>query len=286
MYLGVDVGGTKIEAIVLSNGGMELARKRILTPQGKYRETVNAISSLVAELEKETSSSCQVGVGTPGSISPATGRMQNCNSTCLNGEDLKADLETALQREIKLANDADCLALSEALDGAGKGYNTVFAVILGTGVGGGSIVNGTLVTGPNALTGEWGHTPIPRTLPARPCYCGRINCVETWLSGPALEQSHFEQTGAQKSADQIDLKESKALDKYMDLLALSLGSVINSIDPECIVFGGGLSNIDRLYTELPLLTAQYIMPDTCRTTFKKAVHGDSSGVLGAARLWL
>ena len=289
MRIGIDLGGTKIEAVGLYANGDETKRIRVQTPQGQYTETVTAIAQLVHELENRFEAANSIGICTPGSISPVTGLMQNCNSTCLNGQSLKTDLEQSLNRTISMSNDADCLALSEAIDGAAAHAKTVFGVILGTGVGAGYAVNKALITGPNALTGEWGHNPLPVPVsPDRNCYCGRVNCVETWLSGPGISQTYKNQTGKTASAENIATMNSKeateTIDLFIEQLSASLGTIINAIDPEVIVFGGGLSNIERIYQELPKRITSYIMPDICNTQFVPAKHGCSSGIRGAARL--
>jgi fructokinase len=268
--IGVDLGGTKIEALALDRDGRELVRKRIATPAGDYEATVRAVCALVLEIESHIGTPAKVGVGMPGALSRLTGLVMNANSTCLIGKPLKQDLERALNREVRLANDANCFALSEAVDGAGKGAEVVFGVILGTGVGAGIVVRGEVLTGPNAIAGEWGHNPLPlpcnEDLPLRDCYCGREGCIETYLSGPAL----------QKDPD---------MDRYEERLARSLAGVINILDPDVIVLGGGLSNIERLYANVPVLWRPYVFSDQVATRFAKHVHGDSSGVRGAAWLW-
>ena len=268
--IGMDLGGTKIELIVLDGGGKELLRKRVPTPQGDYGATVRTAVSLVLEAEKELKSKATVGVGIPGSQSRVTGLIKNANSTCLIGHDLKGDLERALGREVRIENDANCFALSEATDGAGKGAKVVFGVILGTGVGAGIVVNGEVLVGPNAIAGEWGHNPLPlprkEDLPLPDCYCGRKGCVEAYLSGPAYA------------------KDGENLDRYEERLARSLAGVINILDPDVIVLGGGISNIQRLYTNVPVLWKPYVFSDQVATKLLPPVHGDSSGVRGAA--WL
>jgi fructokinase len=242
----------------------------VSTPQNDYDATIRLVASLVLEFESESKKSATVGVGMPGAISRLTGRVKNANSTCLIGRDLKGDLEKRLQREIRLANDANCFALSEAIDGAGRGAEVVFGVILGTGVGAGVVVRGEVLTGPNAIAGEWGHNPLPapnaQDLPLRDCYCGRKGCIETYLSGPAL----------QRDAD---------LGRYEERLARSLAGVINILDPDVIVLGGGISNIKSLYTNVPPLWQGHVFSDSVATRLARPVHGDSSGVRGAAWLW-
>jgi predicted NBD/HSP70 family sugar kinase len=275
--IGVDLGGTKIEGAALDAAGRIVERLRMPTPMGRYDATVAAIVDVVQSLEAKAGARASVGVATPGARSLVDGRIKNANSTCLNGRPLKEDLERALSREIRMANDANCFALSEAADGAARGAAVVFGVILGTGVGGGVVVNGRIVTGANAIAGEWGHNPLPlpepddQPLPA--CYCGRKGCIETYLSGPAL--------GAQVTA----LGEQTALERYERRLARSLAGVINVLDPDVVVLGGGLSNIRRLYGEVPALCKEYVFSDDIRTKIVPPMYGDSSGVRGAAWLW-
>ena len=246
-------------------------RKRVPTPRGNYAATVQAAVSLVREAEKELNTRATVGVGIPGSQSRVTGLIKNANSTCLIGHDLKGDLERALGREVRVENDANCFALSEATDGAGKGAKVVFGVILGTGVGAGIVVNGEVLVGPNTIAGEWGHNPLPlprkEDLPLPDCYCGRKGCIEAYLSGPALE------------------KDGGSLDRYEERLARALAGVINILDPDVIVLGGGISNVQRLYASVPLLWKPYVFSDQVATRLAPPVHGDSSGVRGAAWLW-
>jgi fructokinase len=276
MRIGIDLGGTKIEGIVLDDSGAMLARRRVATPQGDYRATVEAVVSLVRAIEAEAGRQGTVGVGMPGALSSLSGRVKNSNSTCLIGQPLQGDLEAALSREVRLANDANCFALSEAIDGAGRGVRVVFGVILGTGVGGGIVVDGRVLVGPNAIAGEWGHNPLPLPndddLPLRPCYCGRAGCIETYLSGPALEREHA-------AAGEL------AWVRYESRLARSLAGVINLLDPDVIVLGGGVSNVARLYASVPRLWAAHVFSDHVATRLEKPTHGDSSGVRGAAWLW-
>ena len=267
---GIDLGGTKIELIALDSR-KEVFRKRVPTPQGDYAATVQTAVSLVLEAEKELKTKGTVGVGIPGSQSRVTGLIKNANSTCLIGHDLKGDLERALEREIRLENDANCFALSEAMDGAGQEDEVVFGVILGTGVGAGIVVRGEVLVGPNAIAGEWGHNPLPlpraEDLPLPDCYCGRKGCGEAYLSGPAYA------------------KDGENLNRYEERLARALAGVINILDPDVIVLGGGISNIQSLYTNVPVLWQPYVFSDQVRTRLAKPVHGDSSGVRGAAWLW-
>ncbi len=271
MRFGVDLGGTKIELIALDDSGREILRLRVSTPQGDYRETVGVVASLVADVETKLKTKATIGVGIPGSLSRVTGMVKNANSTCLIGHDLKGDLEKALGREIRIENDANCFALSESVDGAGKGAKVVFGVILGTGVGAGIVVNGEVIVGPNAIAGEWGHNPLPlprgEDLPLPGCYCGRKGCIEAYLSGPALA------------------KDGENLGRYEERLARALAGVINILDPDVIVLGGGISNVDRLYATVPVLWRPYVFSDQVATRLSPPVHGDSSGVRGAAWLW-
>jgi fructokinase len=266
--IGIDLGGTKIEAVALDAAGHAVFRRRTPSPRGDYRATLAAIAGLVREAGEGT-----VGVGIPGAISRASGLVKNANSTWLIGKPLKQDLEKAIGREVRLGNDANCFALSEAVDGAGAGAEVVFGVILGTGVGGGIVVRGQVLTGPNAIAGEWGHNPLPlpqsEDLPLRPCYCGRDGCIETYLSGPALERDGGE----------------AALDRYEERLARALAGVINILDPDVIVLGGGVSNVARLYSNVPRLWQRHVFSDRVDTRLLPPKHGDASGVRGAAWLW-
>lgn len=301
MRIGVDLGGTKIEAIVLDAQGVTLARQRVPTPAGDYAATVQAIADLVLSLEKAQGQVGTVGVATPGAIAPGTGRLKNANSVCLNGQPLQTDLQAALQREVRLANDADCFALSEARDGAAAGAAVVFGVIVGTGTGGGVVVNGRLVRGANAIAGEWGHNPLPwpqaDELPGPECYCGRCGCIETFLSGPGLARDHLAVTGESREATEIvaqaaagDPAAEATLQRYERRMARALASVINLLDPAVIVLGGGLSNVHRLYAAVPALWGEYVFSagvgdEPVRTRLVPPQHGDSSGVRGAAWLW-
>ena len=271
MRIGIDLGGTKIEMLALDDAGKEVLRKRVPTPQNDYEATVRAVVDLVHQFEKNSREHSTVGIGIPGALSRVTGLVKNANSTCLIGRDLKGDLQKALGREVRVANDANCFALSEAVDGAGKGAEVVFGVILGTGVGAGIVVRGEVLTGPNAIAGEWGHNPLPlprkEDLPLPDCYCGRKGCIETYLSGPAYA------------------RDGENIDNYEERLARALAGVINILDPDVIVLGGGISNIPRLYANVPVLWRQYVFSDQVATRFAPPMHGDSSGVRGAAWLW-
>ncbi|WP_439101045.1 ROK family protein [Congregibacter sp.] len=301
LLLGVDLGGSKIEAAIMDTGGTVSHRARCATPNNSYDGSLSAIKELCEELESEAGlrERLPLGICTPGSPSPKTGLMRNCNSTALNGQPLRADLEARCARPVRMANDADCLALSEACDGKGAEADSVFGVILGTGVGGGIVIHGALLQGPNAISGEWGHNPMPldrvNTLPpelaaSRLCYCGRENCIETWLSGPGLALSHEQLHGESISVDQLSVQSPddahrKILSLYTDMLAAALAGVINLLDPEAVVIGGGLSNIPHLYRKVPELLTGKLFSDVCRTKIYAAQHGDSSGVRGAAWLW-
>jgi fructokinase len=293
--LGIDLGGTKTEIIAIGEDGDELLRRRRPTPRNDYEGTLGAIRDLILQAERELGARGTIGAGTPGAISPATRLLKNANSVWLNDRPLDRDLERVLGRPVAVANDADCLALSEATDGAGAGADPVFAVIIGTGVGGGIVVRGRPVNGPNAITGEWGHNPLPwptpDELPGPPCYCGLTGCIETWLSGPGLAQDFERTSGRQLQPREIvaaavsgDEEAEAAMLRYEDRLARGLAMVINILDPEAIVLGGGLSRVERLYTAVPARLDRYVFTDVVRTRVRPPVHGDSSGVRGAA--WL
>jgi len=294
--IGIDLGGTKIEIVALATDGGERLRRRIPTPQGDYAATLAAVAGLVRQAEAELGTRARIGIGTPGSLSPWNGLVRNANSTCLNGQPLKQDMEALLGREIRIANDADCFAASEALDGAAAGAKSVFGVILGTGVGGGIVIDGHLLQGANAVAGEWGHIPLPlpdaSDLPLPPCYCGRAGCLETYLSGPGLAADHARRHGGQLDAETIaraaaagDADCEATLQRYEDRLARGLAMVINLLDPEVIVLGGGLSRLSRLYTHVPERWMRHVFSDGVRTALRPAMHGDASGVRGAAALW-
>jgi fructokinase len=298
MRIGIDLGGTKIEGLVLNGDGAERARLRVATPNDTYEGTVQAIADLVAGLEKQAGARCTVGIGHPGAISPATGLIKNANSTRLNGRPLRADLEHRLEREVRMQNDANCLAVSEASDGAAAGCGIVFGVILGTGVGGGVVIDGKPLTGAQAIAGEWGHNPLPYPRdderPGLRCYCGRTGCIETWLSGPHLQAEFERRTGRTLRATDIadaalagDAQAAEQMEIYCDRLARALSGVINIIDPHAIVLGGGLSRMSLLYDRVPQLWKKYVFsePDLIVTRLLPPRFGDSSGVRGAAWLW-
>lgn len=298
MRLGIDLGGTKIEGLIIDDAGAEKARLRIPTPATSYEEDVKAIADLVAELERRVGTRCTVGIAHPGAVSPATGLIKNANSTRLNGQPLKADLERALDREIRLANDANCFAISEASDGAAAGCGIVFGVILGTGVGGGIVIDRQIVTGAQAIAGEWGHTPLPLPRdderPGRQCYCGRMGCIETWLSGPRLQDQFAQRTGRRIRATDIadaalqgDAAATAQMEAYCDRLARALSVIVNILDPHAIVLGGGLSKMAVLYQRVPELWKRYVFSEAefIATKLLPPRYGDSSGVRGAAWLW-
>jgi fructokinase len=295
MRIGIDLGGTKTEGIALDPSGVERFRGRIPTPRGDYEATLGAIVGLVREAESVVGPAT-VGVGIPGAVSPATGLVKNANSTWLNGRPLREDLADRLQREVRIANDANCFALSEAVDGAAAGQPIVFGVIVGTGTGGAVVANGQVLIGTNAIGGEWGHNPMPwpeaGEWPGPACYCGRTGCIETFLSGPGLSADHRAATGDDLEARVIaaraaagDAAADATMARYEGRLARALASVINVVDPHAIVLGGGLSNIERLYDRVPRLWGRFVFSDHVATALLRAQHGDSSGVRGAAWLW-
>ncbi len=297
--LGIDLGGSKIEIVALAADGRCALRRRVATPRGDYRGTLRAIATLVTDTETALGvppGACTVGIGTPGSLSPQSRRLRNSNSVCLNGEPLLDDLQTLLAREVRIANDANCFAMSEAADGAGASGAVVFGVILGTGVGAGIVVQGSVLAGCNGIAGEWGHNPLPwprdDERPGRACYCGRAGCIETWLSGPALEFDYGQTARRPLDAAAIvalaaagDATAQAALARYEERLARALAHVINILDPDVIVLGGGMSNADSLYRRVPEGWGPWIFADRVATRLVRNAHGDSSGVLGAARLW-
>ncbi len=296
MRIGVDLGGTKIEALALADDGRERLRRRVATPRGDYRAIVEAVAGLVESMEAALGERARVGVGIPGALSAATGRVKNANSTELIGHPLDRDLAERLARPVRVENDANCFAVSEARDGAAAGAHTVFGVILGTGVGGGIVVRGEVLAGANRIAGEWGHNPLPcpgdAERPGPACYCGRAGCIETWLSGPALAADHRRRGGAPLAAADVvsaaaagDPVAEAALAAWEDRLARALAGVINVLDPDVIVVGGGLSNVARLYGAVPARWGRYVFSDSVLTALRPPRHGDSSGVRGAAWLW-
>ena len=295
MRIGVDLGGTKIEAIAL-DGERVLARRRVPAPRDDYDRTLRAVCDLVIAIQKETGESGTVGVGIPGTVSAQTGLVKNANSVWLIGRPLDRDLAGALGQDVRVANDANCFALSEATDGAAKGAHTVFGVIIGTGTGAGIVVGGQVLEGRHRIAGEWGHNPLPwpsdGERPGAPCYCGRIGCIETFLSGPGLSRTYAELTNMRVEPADIasragagDNAARSALETYETQMARALASVINVVDPDVIVLGGGLSNIERLYENVPARWGPYVFSDHADTPLVRAAHGDSSGVRGAAWLW-
>jgi len=296
LRLGIDLGGTKIEGRVLAEDGTERARTRILAPQGDYRATVAALVDIVGALEKEVASETAVGIGIPGSLSPATGLVRNANSTWLNGRPLRQDLEAALDRPLRFANDANCFALSEATDGAGAGARSVFGVIIGTGCGGGIVLDGCLLEGARGIGGEWGHNPLPWSEPDEhpgpTCWCGRQGCMEMWASGTGLSADYQRRTGELVSGHEIVARAAlgeptagTSLDRHASRLARGIAHVINIVDPEVVVLGGGLSKLPHLYEAVPRLAAPYVFSDVKNIVVRPPKWGDASGVRGAAWLW-
>jgi fructokinase len=292
LRIGIDLGGTKTEGIVMEASGAIVARERRPTPQAEgYRAILDTVGALATALEQQAGQPCRIGIGTPGSISTATGNLKNSNTVCMNGRPVKADLEKLLNREVRIANDANCFALSEALDGAGKDHGVVFGVILGTGVGGGLVFHGRLHEGPQHIAGEWGHNVLEQDGPR--CYCGRHGCVETFLSGPGLVLDFrasggdpgFDAQAIVAAAEHGDALAEAAMQRYLDRFGRALGAVVNILDPDAVVLGGGMSNIARLYDEGRGRVARYVFNDAPRTNLLPNVHGDSSGVRGAAQLW-
>lgn len=295
LCLGIDLGGTKIEIIALDKKGKTLLQRRVPTPQKDYQATLRVMTDLVYQTETELGQQGSLGIGVPGSLSPATGLMRNANSTCLNGQPLKWDMEKLLKRPVIVANDANCFALSEAMDGAAKKAASVFAVIIGTGTGAGIVVDKKILNGQNRIAGEWGHNPLPwpkpDEIPGPQCWCGLNSCIETWLSGPGLTRDYYQESGEEKTAVEIiseaevgEKIAEKILQRYENRLARALAHIINILDPEIIVLGGGLSNIERLYKNVPEQWGKYIFSDCVNTILVPPMFGDSSGVRGAA--WL
>jgi fructokinase len=296
MRIGIDLGGTKIEGIAISDDGEELLRKRVPTPAGDYRATLQQIRFLVDHIETSLGERGSIGIGTPGALSPASGLLKNSNSVCMNGKPVMNDLRSLLGRDIRMANDANCFALSEATDGAAAGAEVVFGVIIGTGTGAGLAIHGHILTGPNAIAGEWGHNPLPWPAdderPGPVCYCGKQGCIETWLSGPGMSRDYLELSARALEAKEIvelamqgEEKAEHCLQRYEDRMARSLAHVINILDPDVIVLGGGMGNIDRLYHNVPEIWGRYVFSDRVDTKLLAPGYGDSSGVRGAAWLW-
>lgn len=295
MKIGIDLGGTKTEIAAFDDSGAQVLRHREPTPSGDYAATLALIKTLISDAQQKLGTTATIGIGTPGALSPSTGLMRNSNSTCLNQKPFKIDVERVLGREVRLANDANCFALSEAHDGAAAGAASVFGVILGTGVGGGIVINGRVIDGPNAIAGEWGHNALPwpedDERPGAPCYCGKHGCIETFLSGPGLAHDYAQAIRARISAEEIvarsasEAAAAQAMSRYENRLARALASIINVLDPEVIVLGGGLSNVEPLYKNIPALWGKWVFSDIVRTRLVRNQHGDSSGVRGAAWLW-
>ncbi len=293
MRFGLDLGGTKMEAVLLNEAGEIVWRQRRPTPSENYEAIIETIAELVGEADRESTQEISIGIGMPGSLSPKTGLVRNSNTQCLNGRAIQQDLESKLARQVRLANDANCFALSEATDGAGAGAQSVFGVIIGTGCGGGLVFNGELQNGANSIGGEWGHNPLaaPRAeeLPGPPCYCGRHGCNEVWISGSGFARDHEAIAGEKLTAEQIIANDSAAakasFERLCGRIARALGAVINVVDPDVIVLGGGLSNVDALYTHIPEIWDAYIFSDVIETRLVKNKHGDASGVRGAAWFW-
>jgi fructokinase len=296
LRIGIDLGGSKIAGLALGSGGEILAEHRMPAPRHDYEATIKAIGEMLHRLDHSPGRQGSIGIGMPGSISPSSGLVQNANSTWLNGKPFARDLESYLQRPVRLANDANCFALSEAIDGAGAGARSVFGVIIGTGCGGGLVLDGVVVNGPRGIGGEWGHNPLPWPEPAEypgpRCWCGRQGCMEAWVSGPALESDHARHTGEQLATEQVAARaaagsrEAQAsLDRHASRLARGLAHVVNIFDPEAVVLGGGLSQLDHLYQVLPRLVAPHVFADCGQVVIKPPRWGDASGVRGAAWLW-
>jgi len=296
MRIGIDLGGTKIEGIALTADGSVRERRRVPTPRDDYDATIAALASLVRDLEAACGETGSVGIGHPGATSPATGLIKNANSTWLNGRPLARDVESLLERPVRLANDANCFALSEAVDGAAADVTVVFGVIIGTGTGGGVVVNRSVLTGPNAIAGEWGHNPLPwpreDELPGPSCYCGKQGCIEVFLSGPGFAGDHEARTGVPMRAPEIaaaaergETQPARSLERYVDRMTRSMATIINVLDPDAIVLGGGMSHIDALYRLVPERWGRYVFSDRVNTPLRKAKHGDASGARGAAWLW-
>lgn len=293
--MGIDLGGTKTEVIVLDPEQRPVFRKRVATPATGYDEILSMLTDLVKQTRAELQFDMSVGVGTPGAISPGSGRLRNSNTVCMNGKPLASDLQQRLGRAVRIENDANCFTLSEALGGAARDYKIVFGVIIGTGTGGGIVIDGKLVNGPHSISGEWGHNPLPWQRSedgSSACYCGKMACIETFLSGPGLTNSYKTRSGDLLGSEDIvaaagagNVACASMLDLYHDQLARALAPVINILDPHAIVLGGGMSNIESIYREVPKLLPRYVFSDFVETPILKAERGDASGVYGAALLW-
>ncbi len=294
--IGIDLGGTKIEGIALSEAGEELFRQRIATPQGDYQRTLHSIVDLIKQIETGIDEQGSIGICTPGSLSPATGLLRNSNSVCMNGKPVLDDLQNLLHKEIRIANDANCFALSEATDGVARDASVVFGVIIGTGTGAGVVIDKKVLPGANSIAGEWGHNPLPwpndDELPGAECYCGKLGCIETWLSGPGIVRDHELYNNEFIDPEALDGKARfgdedaiETFQRYENRMARSLAHVINILDPDVIVLGGGMGNIKRLYKNVPAILGDYVFSDTVNTKILAPLHGDSSGVRGAAWLW-
>ena len=293
--MGIDLGGTKTEVIVLDPDQQPVYRKRVTTPAGSYAEILTLLTNLVNMIQDKLKLDMSIGVGIPGAISPGSGLLRNSNTVCMNGQPFLGDLQDRLGREVRIENDANCFALSEALGGAARNFRLVFGVIIGTGTGGGLVIDGQLVNGPHSISGEWGHNPLPwlRSEDGTPeCYCGKTACIETFLSGPGLSSNYKTRFGSPVSSEEIiaaaatgDLSGTTMLDTYQDQMARALAHVINILDPHVIVLGGGMSNIDSIYREVPKLLHHYVFSDFVATPILRAERGDASGVYGAALLW-
>ncbi len=296
MYIGIDLGGTKIEGIALTKDGIELSRIRVPTPPGDYQAGIEAICRLILDIEIEVGMKGTIGLGIPGAISPATGLVKNANSTWLIGQKLDQDVSHALKREVRVTNDANCFAISEAIDGAGANYNNVFAVILGTGCGAGIAIDKKVISGRHRISGEWGHNPLPwptpEELPGNPCYCGKQGCLETYISGSSIAREHCKTTGDTITLEEIitqmragNISAKKTYEQFINRAARGLALVVNILDPDVIVMGGGVSNVTEIYADLPIEMSKWVFSDVFNTPVIKAEHGDSSGVRGAAWLW-
>jgi len=294
--IGIDLGGTKIEGIALSEAGEELFRQRIATPQGDYQRTLHSIVDLIKQIETGIDEQGSIGICTPGSLSPATGLLRNSNSVCMNGKPVLDDLQNLLHKDIRIANDANCFALSEATDGVARDASVVFGVIIGTGTGAGVVIDKKVLPGANSIAGEWGHNPLPwpndDELPGAECYCGKLGCIETWLSGPGIVRDHELYNNEFIDPEALDGKARfgdedaiETFQRYENRMARSLAHVINILDPDVIVLGGGMGNIKRLYKNVPDILGDYVFSDTVKTKLLAPLHGDSSGVRGAAWLW-